>query len=67
MQDSEIEWVKTQIAAAEKDSEERKPAWLSAYELQERLLEGSPAASETATSASEGQTVQQEPVQEPKP
>ncbi|OJT11442.1 hypothetical protein TRAPUB_11994 [Trametes pubescens] len=67
VQDSEIEWVKTQIAAAEKDSEERKPAWLSAYKLQERLLEGSPAASETATSASEGQTVQQEPVQEPKP
>lgn len=67
MQDSEIEWVKTQIAAAEKDSEERKPAWLSAYELQERLLEGSPAAaSETATSEGQTQTVPQEPEQ-PKP
>lgn len=57
--------MKTQIAAAEKDSEERKPAWLSAYELQERLLEGSPApaASETATSEGQTQTVQQEPEQ----
>ncbi|KAI0359839.1 hypothetical protein OH77DRAFT_1419173 [Trametes cingulata] len=36
--DSDVQWVKTQIATVEKEREETKPAWIHEYEIQQRLL-----------------------------
>ncbi|CDO78182.1 hypothetical protein BN946_scf184797.g8 [Trametes cinnabarina] len=36
--ETDIEWTKSQIVDLEKTREERKPAWLAEYEIQQRLL-----------------------------
>ena len=40
--------MKQQIEALEKAREEKKPAWLSEYELQQRLLDSSPGVAATS-------------------
>ena len=59
--DSELEWVEKQIATAEAEREGLKPAWLAAYELEQRLLEtpdATVAGADGTASAAAGQALE---------
>ena len=52
MPEQDVTWIKQQIEALEEARKEKKPAWLSEYELQQRLLEPSPEPAGTSPEAS---------------